>query len=138
MQPRLGKNSVFYNGQYHHKRCPQEKLSLEDSSVYKELKDSIVEALFLYGSPEARDRGLNWFSINGQINKLKQDGFTLDDMLYSFNRCIQRDKTFWGFGRVNKFISQDTLLHHRMEQVKEKVNDPVEVKFSHTAEEYEW
>lgn len=134
-----GKNSVYKNDILQHRICPQKKIGAENTELYKKIKDSIVEALIQYGSPEAKSRGLNWMFINSQINGLISRGFSYDDILYSFEMCIQRDKVFWGFGRVNKFIEQDKIQKQKYDEVKNIV--PIEnkkIKFNLKGGDYEW
>lgn len=139
MLSRVGGNNVVKNNSFQHKKCPKKKIVGEDLSKYKQIKDAIVEAMIEYGSPEAKARGLNWYFINSQINGLINKGFSYEDILYSFEMCIKRDKIFWGFGRVNKFIEQDVSLKNKYEEVKQSIVPVDEIKFNYKGgDELEW
>lgn len=139
MLAKVGKNSIVKNGVFQHKKCPQKKLEGEDLAIYKKIKDAIVEAYIEYGSSEAKQRGLNWLFINNQVNKLVNDGFSYDDILYSFESCIKRDKVYWGFGRVNKFIEQDTLTRKKVLAYHEEVAQIEKPeKFKYEEDDFTW
>lgn len=109
-----GKNHKTVDGEERHIRCPAPKFSDEEKALLPEFKKTITNALVDYGSQEARERGLNWKYIFFQVSKFRKEGYSLSDQLYCFNKCIERDKAFWGYGRIAKFIAQDTESHRRI------------------------
>jgi len=139
MIDKVGGNNILIDNVLQHKKCPIKVITDNDTLIkYKELKDTIVEALIDYGSPEAKSRGLNWLHINAQINGLIQRGFSYEDILYSFKMCIERDKVFWGFGRVSKFIDQDIILRDKYNETKNNIKPVEEVEYKFKESTYDW
>lgn len=100
-------NYVFANGIHQHRKCPTNpKLSEEEKRARKDLTDAIEWLAVKYGKP------LNWGLITSQIKKLLEKGYSHEDQLFSLKWLVERDGEFWGYGRLEKFIT------HAMEHKK--------------------
>lgn len=103
-------NSVFNNGVWTHKKCPV-KTTLNDIEKchWNNLRDRINELCVQY------DRPANWTLITAQIKRYKEMGYTYQDQLYTLNYIVEKDGTFWGYGRVEKFFSHAMTYRQKYE-----------------------
>ena len=108
------------------KGLPQHKKCMPKDRFLSDLKDAILLAYtYHYANEEVLKRGLFWQRIMGQITDLCDKGYTTEEQLNCFNLCMERDKVYWGYGRVNRFIESDTI---RFRQYNEMVKKQEEAK----------
>ncbi len=110
-------NYVYSNGIHQHKKCPKKTtMSKEDKKDWDELRDAIKWACVKYDKPA------NWSLIGNQIRKYIEIGYSYSDQLYTMKYVVERDGTFWGYGRIEKFFTH-ALEHKRRQEEFEVKKD---------------
>lgn len=118
------KNLIVEGGIARHKKCK----TVGDEHLLL-LKDAILHAFAeCPANEEVSRRGLFWIGIMGQIRGFIEKGFTYEEQLYSFNLCIKRDKVYYGYGRLNRFIDSDILQLRKYNEAVANKAEKIEEK----------
>lgn len=115
---------------------PQHSKCMPKDRYLSDLKDAILLAYtYHYANEEVLNRGLFWKNIISQIKQLCDKGYTTEEQLNCFNLCVERDKVYWGYGRVNRFIEADTIRYRQYKELIKKQQEESRMKVIKNDEE---
>lgn len=111
-------NCIKTDNGYAHKRCPRTKENPNSLEVeqYKQLTRTINEQYLTKPSDWYKEHSLNWKAVTSQIQMLKQQGYTYEDIDYATKEVFKELGAFLGFGAVvNRIVSVIAKRDRRLE-----------------------
>lgn len=105
---RTGKNWIVNGDALIHKKCPKDskpKLSKEESQDLSSLKDRISYWLQVKPKGYVVETGLNFMKVSMQIKKLKDQGYSYKEQLYTLDAIVEQQGGFYGYTAVVNNIS---------------------------------
>lgn len=97
-----GKNFIMVDGKPYHKKCPtpKQRLSKEESEMYKKLINGIAYYLKFKPKGYVVDTGLNFKKVINQIKQLKDRGYSYEDQIYTLDKVVEMHDGFYGYTSV--------------------------------------
>lgn len=126
-------NYIYANGIHQHKKCTKKPtLSDEEISDYRDLRLAIEWA---FNKKRFDNKyGLNWTLVTNQIKHMREMGYSYKDQLYALKYLVELDGGYWGYGRVEKFITsamevknREELFRKKNEEVKPEIRQELRV-----------
>lgn len=111
-------NCIKTDNGYTHKKCPRTKKDQNSLEIeqYKQLTRTINEQYLSKPGGWYKEHSLNWRAVTNQIQLLKQQGYTYEDIEYATIEVFKELGAFFGFGAVsNRIVSIIAKRDRRLE-----------------------
>ena len=124
-----GNNWVENNGKLYHKKCPvyTNKLNEDDKKSYNLLKEKISYYAATCPRGYISEKPMNFKYAMSIVSKMKDRGFSYDDIIYALDKVVELQEGFWGMGavdnRIEVIISKRNDKLKKQEQIKKIANN---------------
>lgn len=129
VEPNKG-NATIINSYVCHKKCPTDSNKL--SEYEKEKYDLLKKKISYYASTCPRghisEKPMNFKYAMIIVSKMKERGFTYDDIIYALDKVVELQNGFWGMGAVDNRIEVVIDKRNKLQEKQKRAEQTNESK----------